>query len=280
MSINLQKTIQDITIFQLQVLIFLLINTCSAQLFRFFYLFFNSKNLIKECQHIKQSTITKTNYFLIAGFFQQPNTILKLLNIPEQAESVFFMRYSVFGYSLDAYRQALRRKIKEESALLTNAEKMFQNIGISITIGDQVLLDAPKIDSSIAINPCSHGFCFKERYRILLLIISPLLEITKFFLGWLAFIPFIKINRNWFSLRLIFDQLSYAAHVSSKTKTYDGTDRKVILDKNNTFLDNNRIKRYFLNSRIIEVTENNKETNEKISNRYNYSSKILKNTRF
>lgn len=280
MSINLQKTIQDITIFQLQVLVFLLINTCSAQLFRFFYLFFNSKNLIKECQHVKQSTITKTNYFLIAGFFQQPNTILKLLNIPEQAESVFFMRYSVFGYSLDAYRQALRRKIKEESALLTDAEKMFQNIGISITIGDQVLLDAPKIDSSIAINPCPHGFCFKERYRILLLIISPLLEITKFFLGWLAFIPFIKINRNWFSLRLIFDQLSYAAHVSSKTKTYDGTDRKVILDKNNTFLDNNRIKRYFLNSRIVEVTENSKKTNEKISNRYNYSSKILKNTRF
>ena len=237
----------------------LVLNIISAAFFREHYLHEKSASLISYVRQYTDGTNDKrhvTNYFLMAGFMNQATSAFTFLDKAlEYNCNLYYVNYSYFGYEPEAYALAVHEKCQEVTKQQFSEKKIVKNIAVSISLGDQVVSQVePMMNDTITINPCTYRNFLQGKYRIVITITKPFLVVIKNLLGWLGFIPIVKVNYNRFSITLIIDQLlAMVDHAPTEGMNDYLRNRKIILSEQDQFLDNVAIASYYKKSNIVYI---------------------------
>lgn len=177
------------------IIIVLLLNIVSCFVFRVFI--HRGRMKIYDFDP-KGEKAAKEASILIAGLGNQPYSAYKELEPSVGAEREIYAEYSCFGWNA------------KNSAEQLDEIKFHPDTRVSvyaISVGDKIARYLKRCERIYSINPCPHPSVLKDRYQIILPILSVILEVLTFSLGWLAVIPFIPVEEVHYSLALLADQL-------------------------------------------------------------------------
>lgn len=215
---------------QNQIIALLSINIFTAALYR---LFITAKREFV----VKPLTEHWPNYhnlFLVAGFWNQADRAYQYLRLPDDA-NVYALNFSVFGYNPKIAGNQITRLIfpgDDICAISVGAKAVEYSTAFS---------DARRI---ALICPCSHPTVLKPFFRWATRILSPLLEVVAFGLGWLAFLPIIPIKLGGHaSVALVADQLFWIAYGDPRVDEYPRTG--MIFSHDDELLRNGELQRIY-----------------------------------
>ena len=137
---------------------------------------------------------------LIAGMFGQPETAFQYIDLPYCYSG--YLRYSMLGYNpINAGRQ-LSALAREKDCVL------------AVSVGCKAIVYAGIPGAKrVFVNPCTHPKSLEPKLKRKLRIITPILEILSYLLGWFTVIPVIKTRQGErYSPALFIDQLFWACY--------------------------------------------------------------------
>lgn len=159
--------------------------------------------------------------FIVGGFVDQPENAMKHIELP--GYNMIAIANDVFGFRISQYRDIIDKYSTDG------------DIAIGISVGAKAVVESD-IKKQILINPCTDPLALYDEHYWPAKIFAPVLELISWLLGWLAFIPFIPVNGNHFSLAFFADQLwaiGYGWPIPSTE-----ADIGIILSTEDKFIDN------------------------------------------
>lgn len=213
-----------------QILALLLINAFSAAFQR---LFVAKGELVMK--RLSEFQYGRRNLAVIAGFWNQSDRAFQYIKFPERL-NLFALNFSNFGYN----------PIAAGRAFLRPSMRAFDYI-CAISVGAKAVEYSTMFGTSrriMLICPCSHPTVLQPFFRWATRILSPVLELISFGLGWLAFLPIIPIKLGGrASIALVADQLFWIAYGNPKVDGYQQAD--LVMSQDDELLLNGELERIY-----------------------------------
>ncbi len=176
----------------------------------------------------------KDRSVLIAGMMNQPHKAFELLS-NVRTEQMIYCNFSVLGWN--ARNSA--KQIDKCDDLINVPLRVF-----AISVGEKVAQEMSLCNQIVSINPCPHPSVLQKKLRIVLPPVAVLLQLLVFFLGWIAVLPVIPADDTPYSIALLADQL-WEISMNRKTYPHNKGITSLILSRNDEFLDNEKIKKFY-----------------------------------
>ncbi len=179
---------------------------------------------------------------LIAGLMNQPENAFSQLKNAKSGQ-MYYAHFSNYGWNA-----------KNSARQLNNMEyPRATRINVfAISVGDKIAQQLTHCHHIYAINPCPHPSVLKCNQKSLA-VVAVLLQVAVLILGWLAVIPIIPTEGGLYSSALFADQL-YEIAVNRKTEPHNNGITSVIYSSGDEFLDNSKIREFYKNNQIEEIT--------------------------
>ncbi len=212
-----------------QLVVLLLINVFSAALYRL--LIARGKLVLKRLSGFRSG---RHNLFLVAGFWNQADRAYQYIRFPDEVNR-YALNFSAFGYNPRVAGEQIAQLLYPKDSIC------------AISVGAKAVEYSALFDWARRVTlicPCSHPSVLKPFFRWATRILSPLLELVSFGLGWLAFLPIIPIKLGGrASVALVADQLFWIAYGNPKVDVYRHTG--LIMSRDDELLLNGELERIY-----------------------------------
>lgn len=232
------------------LLFLLLLNVITSYVFRELYL-----RKVSTVTQLRKSSIDGKNFYLMAGMNNQPEVGFKFLTewIPEK-DGIYLLRYNNVGFKPDYFSKNLKKNLKKNSVLC------------AISVGEQVMAEVGGNEIiRVAVNPCVSSSTLKDEIRKKLIVGAPIVMLMVRATGWLAFLPILPADAGRYSLSLLSDQLMAIAF--GEICPRECLCQKVILSKEDEFLDNEKIQEIY-EGEILWINTKHARTSGEYSSEY------------
>lgn len=188
----------------------------------------------------------RLNYFL-AGNLNQPEAAYAFL-LPEIDGEVIFARYRLLGWNA----RYSARKICQHIRLSKRRARVF-TLSVSDSVGRELERMLGERVEIIAINPASDPSLIGRPFRIALRIVTPIMFVLCYLLGWLSVLPLIPTVGGRYSLILLTDQWLTLAYGCFPLP--EGGTKVVVCSLEDEFLDNAEVLNFFVDpqTQIVAV---------------------------
>lgn len=201
---------------------------------------------------------------LIAGILGQPETTYGKIKMPYGGSG--YLNYSLFGFNPKNAGKQLKQFLESKDHIVGTKDYI-----IGMDVGCKAIVYAGLIgERRVLLSPYTHAIGLKAKDQTKISILSPILEVLTWALGWISIIPIIRTKqKNWYSLALLADQLFWTYYGDPEIDEKCGMDYDVLLDRDTTHQENYVMADVYKKSNLITVaTERSCITVEPVAKLY------------